>query len=53
VYLGGENLGNFRQSNPIVGANDPFGRDFDAAARVWGPITGRMIYGGFRYKLKI
>lgn len=53
VYLGGENLGNFRQPNPIVGANDPFGRDFDAAARVWGPITGRMIYAGFRYKLKI
>ncbi|GAB3919249.1 TonB-dependent receptor plug domain-containing protein [Larkinella terrae] len=53
VYLGGENLGNFRQTNPIVGASDPFGRDFDAAARVWGPITGRMIYGGFRYKLKI
>ncbi|RAJ99915.1 TonB-dependent receptor-like protein [Larkinella arboricola] len=53
IYLGGENLGNFRQSNPIVGANDPFGRDFDAAARVWGPITGRMIYAGFRYKLKI
>jgi outer membrane receptor for ferrienterochelin and colicins len=52
VYLGGENLGNFRQANPIVGANDPYGRDFDAAARVWGPITGRMIYGGFRYKLK-
>ncbi|WP_138993818.1 TonB-dependent receptor [Larkinella sp. C7] len=53
VYLGGENLGNFRQANPIVGASDPYGRDFDAAARVWGPITGRMIYGGFRYKLKI
>nr|WP_185731423.1 TonB-dependent receptor [Larkinella rosea] len=53
VYLGGENLGNFRQANPIIGASDPFGRDFDAAARVWGPITGRMIYGGFRYKLKI
>ncbi|GAB3269909.1 TonB-dependent receptor [Larkinella harenae] len=53
VYLGGENLGNFRQANPIVGANDPFGRDFDAAGRVWGPITGRMIYAGFRYKLKI
>ncbi|MFC5407851.1 TonB-dependent receptor domain-containing protein [Larkinella bovis] len=53
IYLGGENLGNFRQSNPIVGAKDPFGPDFDAAARVWGPITGRMIYAGFRYKLKI
>ncbi|WP_128544171.1 TonB-dependent receptor [Larkinella soli] len=52
VYLGGENLGNFRQANPIVSASDPFGKDFDAAARVWGPITGRMIYLGFRYKIK-
>ena len=53
VYLGGENLGNFRQANPIVAASDPFGPSFDAGGRVWGPITGRMLYAGFRYKLKI
>ncbi|WP_407084072.1 TonB-dependent receptor plug domain-containing protein [Tellurirhabdus bombi] len=52
AYLGGENLGGFRQTAPIVGAENPFGRDFDAAGRAWGPITGRMIYVGFRYKLK-
>ncbi len=50
VYLGGENLTGFRQSNPIVAANNPFGPDFDAGARVWGPITGRMVYAGFRFK---
>ncbi|QJW92351.1 TonB-dependent receptor [Spirosoma taeanense] len=50
IYLGGENLTGFRQTNPIVGAADPFGPDFDAGARVWGPITGRMIYAGFRFK---
>ncbi|RIV25083.1 TonB-dependent receptor [Fibrisoma montanum] len=50
VYLGGENLTGFRQLNPIVAANDPFGRNFDAASQVWGPITGRMVYVGFRFK---
>ena len=50
VYLGGENLTGFRQTDPIVAANDPFGPSFDAGARVWGPITGRMVYVGFRFK---
>ncbi|GAA4456159.1 TonB-dependent receptor [Nibrella saemangeumensis] len=52
LYLGGENLTGFRQLDPIVAPQNPFGRDFDAAGRAWGPITGRMIYAGFRYKLK-
>ncbi len=50
LYVGGENLTGFRQQNPIVAANDPFGPNFDAASNVWGPITGRMIYMGFRFK---
>ncbi|MVM37690.1 TonB-dependent receptor plug domain-containing protein [Spirosoma sp. HMF3257] len=50
IYLGGENLTGFRQLNPIVAANDPFGARFDAGSQVWGPITGRMIYMGFRFK---
>ena len=50
MYLGGENLTGFRQSNPIFAANNPFGPDFDAGTQVWGPITGRMIYLGFRFK---
>ena len=50
IYVGGENLTGFRQMNPIVAANDPFGPDFDAGSRVWGPITGRMVYAGFRFK---
>ena len=50
VYLGGENLTGFRQTDPIVAANDPFGPRFDAGAHVWGPITGRMVYAGFRFK---
>ena len=50
LYIGGENLTGFRQSNPIIAANDPFSSDFDAGSRVWGPITGRMMYVGFRFK---
>lgn len=50
VYLGGENLTGFRQANPIVAPNDPFGPNFDAGSRVWGLITGQMVYVGFRFK---
>lgn len=50
IYLGGENLTGFRQQDPIVAPNDPFGPNFDAGARVWGPVTGQMIYLGFRFK---
>jgi outer membrane receptor for ferrienterochelin and colicins len=50
VYLGGENLNNFKQKNPIMGAADPFGKYFDAGM-VWGPVAGRMIYAGMRFKI--
>ena len=50
IYLGGENLNNFRQKNPIMGAADPFGKNFDAGM-VWGPVAGRMIYAGMRFKI--
>ena len=46
-----ENLGNFMQANPIVAASQPFSNYFDASM-VWGPITGRMVYVGWRYKIK-
>jgi outer membrane receptor for ferrienterochelin and colicins len=50
-YLGGENLTNFRQSNPIIDAANPFGSKFDAT-EIWGPVMGTMVYGGFRYSIK-
>ena len=50
VYVGGENLLNFRQENPIQEAANPFDQNFDAGL-VWGPIFGRMIYGGFRLRI--
>jgi outer membrane receptor protein involved in Fe transport len=51
VYVGGENLNNFTQKKPILSANDPFGKNFDASM-VWGPVIGRMVYVGMRYKIK-
>lgn len=50
IYVGGENLTDFRQKNPVLGANDPHGAGFDAS-RVWGPIFGAMAYAGFRFKI--
>ncbi len=50
VYIGGENLTNFRQKHPIIDAGNPFGEYFDASM-VWGPITGRMFYMGLRYAI--
>lgn len=51
VYLGGENIFNFKQKNPILAPEDPFGNHFDASM-VWGPVAGRLIYAGIRYKIK-
>lgn len=52
VYLGGENLLDYRQENPILAADDPFGEFFDASM-VWGPIFGRNVYVGMRYRLAL
>ena len=48
LYLGVENLTNYRQKNTILGADDPFGDYFDATY-IYGPIFGRMSYVGLRY----
>ncbi|MEY3398737.1 MAG: hypothetical protein RL220_1331, partial [Bacteroidota bacterium] len=50
VYLGGENMTNFMQMDPIIMAEDPSSPDFDASL-VWGPVFGRMAYIGFRWKI--
>jgi outer membrane receptor protein involved in Fe transport len=51
VYLGAENLTNFKQHDAIVAANDPFGSSFDAT-EIWGPVMGTNVYLGFRYAIK-
>lgn len=47
VYVGGENLTNFRQKNPVVDASMPWSATFDPTV-VWGPVSGAMVYAGVR-----
>ncbi|MDC0637402.1 TonB-dependent receptor [Flavobacteriaceae bacterium] len=49
-YLGVENITNVQQPNPVINATEPFGANFDATM-VYGPIFGRMMYTGARFKL--
>ncbi|MDZ4751618.1 MAG: TonB-dependent receptor [Flavobacteriales bacterium] len=49
-YLGGENLTNFMQHDPIISAQDPSDPSFDASL-IWGPVFGSMAYVGFRWKI--
>ncbi|WP_338376336.1 TonB-dependent receptor [uncultured Flavobacterium sp.] len=51
MYVGGENIGNYKQNNAIVGANDPFGSYFDSSM-IYGPVFGQMYYAGLRFKIK-
>ena len=48
VYIGGENLTNFKQKNPIVDAANPWGENFDSTM-IWGPVHGAKAYIGIRF----
>jgi len=50
IYLGSENFTNFKQLNPVEGAENPYVEGFDAT-NVWGPVVGRKIYLGVRFQL--
>ena len=50
LYIGGENLTNFKQKNAVIDAENPFGNKFDAT-RIWGPVMGINIYAGVRYAI--
>jgi outer membrane receptor for ferrienterochelin and colicin len=51
IYVGGENIGNYKQEKAILGADNPFGSNFDASI-VYAPIFGQMYYAGLRFKIK-
>jgi outer membrane cobalamin receptor len=51
VYLGMENISNYTQKSPILASGEPFGQYFDASL-IWGPVSERMVYAGFRYSIK-
>lgn len=47
IYTGGENITGFKQKNPIIGADDPWGSRFDSTM-IWGPVHGPVYYIGVR-----
>lgn len=51
IYAGCENIGDFMQHHPIIGANDPWGSSFDSS-KIWGPVHGRKFYVGIRFGLE-
>lgn len=51
VYIGGENIANHKQKNPILGSENPFGNNFDSSI-VYSPVSGAMWYAGLRYSIK-
>ena len=50
IYVGGENLFNFKQDNPIIDPENPRGDFFDGSM-VWGPVHGRKLYAGLRFNI--
>jgi len=50
VYVGAENLTDFRQKNAIINADEPRLQSFDASC-IWGPLMGIKAHVGFRFTL--
>ena len=50
LYVGGENLTNYRQPDPVIGAANPWSSSFDPTL-IWGPVHGIMAYAGLRMNL--
>ena len=51
IYVGCENILNYKQKNPIISANDPFGSYFDSSI-IYAPIIGRQFNLGLRLTIK-
>ncbi|MFA7081614.1 MAG: TonB-dependent receptor [Bacteroidales bacterium] len=51
IYVGCENILNYKQKNPIISANDPFGQYFDSSI-IYAPIIGRQFNLGLRLTIK-
>ncbi|MBT6747051.1 MAG: TonB-dependent receptor [Flavobacteriales bacterium] len=50
-YVGIENALAYKQPNAIIAANNPYSTYFDASM-IYGPVNGRVVYGGVRFTLK-
>jgi hypothetical protein len=51
IYTGVENLLNYKQKNPVLGSDQPFDNPYFDASMIWGPVFGRKIYAGIRYRI--
>jgi outer membrane receptor for ferrienterochelin and colicins len=51
VYVGGENIFDYKLHRPIIASDQPFSKYFDSSL-AWGPIMGVNIHVGIRYALK-
>lgn len=50
IYAGAENLTNYKQKNPILAGDNPFGVNFDTTI-VYAPVFGSSFYTGLRFKI--
>ncbi len=50
IYVGCENIADYRQKDPILHADDPYSYRFNSM-NVWGPLMGRKFYIGMRWNL--
>jgi len=50
VYIGAENISDYKQKKPIINANNPFDQGFESSF-IWGPVVGRKIYAGVRLRI--
>ena len=47
IYVGCENILDYKQKHPILNADDPFSAGFNSSV-IWGPLMGRKFYAGLR-----
>ena len=50
IYVGCENILNFKQKEPIISACDPYSSSFNSSL-IWGPLMGAKAYIGVRFNL--
>ncbi|WP_414626662.1 TonB-dependent receptor [Alistipes sp.] len=50
IYVGCENIADYRQKDPILNWQNPYDYKFNSM-NVWGPLMGRKFYAGLRFNL--
>lgn len=50
LYVGCENIADYRQEVPILNAENPYSAAFNSM-NVWGPLMGRKFYFGLRFNM--